>query len=176
MLSIVLMALCGLVASPADAEDTTPPSPPTALAPTPAQALKLDALALERELRLLEDEVLLPPAAQLAVFVSMDPAAALPVESLRLQLDGRDLGGHLYSAAEREALQRGGLQRVHLGPLAPGTHELVALFTPAPTATGAAVAAVPVRLRFDKTATAAAIELRIGAAGASAPVEARLWK
>jgi hypothetical protein len=105
-------------------------------APAPAAALderieqtKRDVLRLNRELMVLEEELLYPAGTQVAVFVSMDVGVFFALDSVKLQLNGRDVANHLYTPAEVQALHRGGVQRVFVGNLRNGKHELVAFFT-----------------------------------------------
>jgi len=93
------------------------------------QALKDEVLALNQELFLLEEELLFPANTQIAVFVSMDVGEYFALDSVQLRLDGRNTSNYLYTAREVEALHRGGVQRLYLGNLKTGDHELVAIFT-----------------------------------------------
>jgi hypothetical protein len=46
-----------------------------------------------------------------------------------LKIDGKEVADYLYTPREIEALIRGGVQRLHIGNLRNGDHELVAFFT-----------------------------------------------
>jgi hypothetical protein len=63
------------------------------------------------------------------VFVSMDVGKLFELGSVQVKLDDKVVANYLYTEAEVKALHRGGVQRMYLGNLRAGTHELVALFT-----------------------------------------------
>jgi hypothetical protein len=93
------------------------------------QDLKKLAVDLNRDLFLLEEELLFPANTQVAVFVSMDVGEFFALDSVQLKLDGKDVTNYLYTEREVEALHRGGVQRVYVGNLKAGPHELLATFT-----------------------------------------------
>ena len=47
---------------------------------------------------------------------------------LQIWLNGKQVADYLYTKRELDALIRGGVQRIHIGNLPTGEHELVALF------------------------------------------------
>jgi hypothetical protein len=93
------------------------------------QALKRAVLDLNRELFVLEEELLYPANSQVAVFLSVDVGEFFGLDSVTIQLDGKEVANYLYTEREVEALHRGGVQQVYLGNLKVGEHELVAFFT-----------------------------------------------
>jgi hypothetical protein len=93
------------------------------------QDLKSDVIKLNRDLLVLEEELLFPASTQVAVFVSMDVGKLFALESVQVKLDDKIVTNHLYTPLEVTALHRGGVQRVYLGNLKAGTHEVVAFFT-----------------------------------------------
>lgn len=93
------------------------------------QQLKKDAIDLNRELFMLEEELLFPANTQVAVFVSMDVGEFFALDSLQLRVDDREVANYLYTEREAEALLKGGVHRAYLGNLKVGEHELVAIFT-----------------------------------------------
>lgn len=94
-----------------------------------AQSLQQEILEAGRDLLVLEEEGLFPAATQVLVFVSMDIGAWFELDSLRLQVGGREAANHLYTQRENGALKRGGAQRLYIGNLKPGEHELAAVLT-----------------------------------------------
>jgi hypothetical protein len=102
---------------------------PAASLDTGMQALKDQVLDLNRELFLLEEELLFPANTQVAVFVSMDVGEFFNLDSVQLRIDDKPVGNYLYTEREVAALQRGGVHRLYLGNLKTGTHELTATFT-----------------------------------------------
>ncbi|MGD2073337.1 MAG: AraC family transcriptional regulator [Gammaproteobacteria bacterium] len=92
------------------------------------QNLKKQVLELNRDLFLLEEELLFPSNTQVSVFVSMDVGEFFQLDSVTLQIDGEEVANYLYTRRELQALARGGVQRLHMGNLRSGKHELVAFF------------------------------------------------
>jgi hypothetical protein len=93
------------------------------------QTLKKEVLDLNRDLFLLEEELLFPANSQVAFFVSLDVGEYFELDSVNIKIDGKDVANYLYTAREADALIRGGVQRVHMANLKTGDHELVAIFT-----------------------------------------------
>jgi hypothetical protein len=132
------------------------------LAPTldgRVQDVKSDVIKLNRDLLVLEEELLFPANTQVALFVSMDVGKMFELDSVQIKLDDKVVAAYLYTPLEVAALHRGGVQRVWLGNLKTGEHELVAYFTgkgphDRDYKRGATV-------KFDKGTEAKYIELRI---------------
>ncbi len=93
------------------------------------QDLKKEVLDLNRDLFLLEEELLFPANSQVAFFVSMDVGEYFEIDSVNIKIDGKEVANHLYTEREADALARGGVHRVHMANLKTGDHELVAIFT-----------------------------------------------
>jgi hypothetical protein len=93
------------------------------------QSLKKEVLDLNRDLFLLEEELLFPANSQVAFFISMDVGEYFELDSVSLQIDGKEVSNYLYTEREAGALLRGGVHRVHMGNLKVGNHELIAVFT-----------------------------------------------
>jgi hypothetical protein len=93
------------------------------------QAAKSDVIQLNRDLMVLEEELLFPANTQVAVFVSLDVGKLFALDSVQVKLDDKEVGNYLYTPAEVQALHRGGVQRLYLGNVRTGPHELVAFFT-----------------------------------------------
>ncbi len=93
------------------------------------QSLKKEVLDLNRDLFLLEEELLFPANSQVAFFISMDVGEYFDLDSVNLKIDGKEVSNYLYTQREVDALVRGGVHRVHMENLKVGEHELVAVFT-----------------------------------------------
>jgi len=93
------------------------------------QTLKKEVLDLNRDLFLLEEELLFPANSQVAFFVSMDVGEYFELDSVNIKIDGKEVANYLYTGREADALIRGGVHRVHMANLKTGDHELVAIFT-----------------------------------------------
>jgi hypothetical protein len=92
------------------------------------QDLKKDVIDLNRDLFVLEEELLFPANTQVAVFVSMDVGDFFSLDSINLKIDNREVMNYLYTPREVAALIKGGVQRLYVGNLKAGAHELVVLF------------------------------------------------
>ena len=92
------------------------------------QELKKEVLDLNRDLFLLEEELLFPANSQVAFFISMDVGEYFELDSINLKIDGKEVSNYLYTEREVGALIRGGVHRVHMANLKTGDHELVAVF------------------------------------------------
>jgi hypothetical protein len=119
-----------LTAGLAMAADTpkTPPQDSQGL-DTRIQSLKQEAMELNRDLLVLEEELLFPASTQVAVFVSVDVGTLFDLDAVQLKLDDAVVTNYLYTDRETQALHRGGVQRLYMGNLRTGKHELVAVFT-----------------------------------------------
>ena len=93
------------------------------------QDVKNDVIKLNRDLLVLEEELLFPANTQVALFVSMDVGKMFELDSVQIKLDDKVVAAYLYTPLEVAALHRGGVQRVWVGNLKTGEHELVAYFT-----------------------------------------------
>ncbi|HEY6454660.1 MAG TPA: hypothetical protein VIY90_05190 [Steroidobacteraceae bacterium] len=127
----------GSSAPSAPAAAGAPPATATA-APGPAdtrsldedtQALKKDVVDLNRDLFVLEEELLFPANTQVAVYISMDVGEFFALDSVTLKIDNKEVTNYLYTPREVDALLKGGVQRLYLGNLKVGNHELVAFFS-----------------------------------------------
>ena len=154
-LSTAALALSAAALSPAWAAEAKPVPLAAAAAPAPAasavavakapvavasapdaatldgrvQDIKSDVIKLNRDLLVLEEELLFPASTQVALFVSMDVGKMFELDSVQIKLDDKVVSSYLYTPLEVAALHRGGVQRLYLGNLRTGEHELVAYFT-----------------------------------------------
>lgn len=93
------------------------------------QDLKKDVLKLNRNLFILEEDLLFPSNTQFSVFLSLDAAQLFTLDAVQLKVDDKVIANHLYTERELDALKRGGVQRLFIGNLASGKHEIIAIFT-----------------------------------------------
>jgi hypothetical protein len=140
------------------------------------QVLKKQLVDLNRDLFKLEEEILYPASTQVAVFLSVNVGTFFALDSVTLKLDDKEVANYLYTEREVQALHRGGVQKLYLGNLKAGPHELVAFFTgkgprDRDYRRGAS-------LSFEKTIGAKYVELRISDREASLQPEfvVRQWE
>ncbi len=135
--AVLALVISALLAAPATAEgdpapaqaDSTEAAAEVANLDEVLQSLKRDVLALNRDLFILEEELLFPTNTQVAVFLSLDVGEFFQLDAVEVKLNDREVGSHLYTEQQRDALIRGGVQKLYMGNIKAGEHELVAVFT-----------------------------------------------
>jgi hypothetical protein len=116
-------------AASADGSAPTEPTADTRGLDEEIQNLKKDVVDLNKDLFVLEEELLFPANTQVAIFVSMDVGDFFALDNVTLKIDQKEVANYLYTPREAEALLKGGVHRLYLGNLKVGEHELVAFFT-----------------------------------------------
>jgi hypothetical protein len=111
------------------AEAATASSPDFKTLDQEVQGLKKDVIDLNKDLFVLEEELLFPANTQVALYVSMDVGSFFALDSVTVKIDNKEVKNYLYTAREADALLKGGVQQIYLGNLKVGKHELVAFFT-----------------------------------------------
>jgi len=91
------------------------------------QEIKSDVLNIAQELNQLEEKLLYPSGTQVAIFVTLAKGDPMRLDAVRLQIDGQLVAHHIYSFKELEALRKGGAQRIYVGNVATGDHQLEVL-------------------------------------------------
>ena len=93
------------------------------------QSLKKDVVGLNRDLRMIEEALLFPSSTRYTVFLSLDSGQFFTLESVKLKIDKKLVTSHIYSNRQRNALSRGGIQKLHVTNLSEGKHSATAFFT-----------------------------------------------
>ena len=93
------------------------------------QELKQSVIALNKNLRVLEEDLLFPANTQVNVFLSLDVGKFFTLESVKLKLDGKVVASHIYTDKELQALAKSGIHKLHMANLSIGEHNLSAFFT-----------------------------------------------
>ena len=128
--SLVLVAGGALVARGAiSAEIAADPAAELRAVDQDVQELKKQLVDLNRDLFKLEEEILYPASTQVAVFLSVNVGTFFALDSVTVKVDDKEVANYLYTEREVQALHRGGVQKLYLGNLKSGPHELVAFFT-----------------------------------------------
>ncbi len=91
------------------------------------QEIKSDVLSISEELSRLEEKLLYPSGTQVAIFIALAKGDQMRLDAVRLQIDGQLVAHHIYSPKELEALRKGGVQRIYVGNVATGDHQLEVL-------------------------------------------------
>jgi len=123
------------------------------------EILKRDLLELNKELFILEEELLFPANTQVAIFISQDSGTAFKMDHAKVLLNNKAVNYHLYTENELDALSRGAVHRIHTINLNQGDHKLTIIFGGfGPMGREYKLAA---ELDFKKTTGTQFIELRI---------------
>ncbi len=132
ILSVALVLACSVVSHAQDDGEAeaaaSEAASPTSLGDE-VEDLKKAALQLNRDLLILEEELLFPANTQIAVFMSVDVGEFFRLDSVKLKIDDTLVASHLYTERQNHALSKGGIQRLYLGNIKNGEHELTAIFT-----------------------------------------------
>jgi hypothetical protein len=121
--SLLLVLLAGLLPLQLVAEDAK-----DAALSAQLQDVKSQVLELNRDLFILEEELLFPANTQVAVFVSVDAGEFFALDSVEIKIDDKIVTHYLYTEKQTDALRRGGVHRIYVGNLRTGKHELTAFF------------------------------------------------
>jgi len=105
-----------------------PPNQVVSKIDTQIQDIKKQVLEINRDLFILEEELLYPSNTQFSVFLSLDSGNLFTLDSVQIRIDDKVVANHLYTEREIAALRRGGVQRIFIGNITSGNHELVAYF------------------------------------------------
>jgi len=88
------------------------------------QEVKSDVLSIAAELNQLEEKLLYPSGTQVAIFVALAKGDQMRLDAVRIEIDGQLVAHYIYSAKELEALRKGGVQRIYVGNVTTGDHQL----------------------------------------------------
>jgi len=155
----LLAALTLILAAPAVAQtDPGAEENDTAVAEQ-VEALKKKVIRLNRDLFILEEDLLFPANTQVAVFLSVDAGKFLKLDAVKLKVNEEIVASHLYTERQVTALERGGMQRLYVGNLKTGVHQMTAFVE------GIGPDQRPYKqaasLKFEKGTGTSALEIRI---------------
>jgi hypothetical protein len=92
------------------------------------ESLKQAMINLNRDLFILEEDLLFPASTQVAVYLSMDIGEYFALDSVEISINSELATHYLYTERQVDALYRGGVQRLYVGNVGQGEHELTAFF------------------------------------------------
>ena len=126
-----LILLCTLSAAAQETEEAgdTDNAISRSLLSEEVEAVKKSAVELNRDLLILEEELLFPANTQLTIFVSMDVGYFFALDAVKIKVDGKLVASHLYTERENNALVRGGVQKLWIGNVKRGDHDITAIAT-----------------------------------------------
>jgi len=123
------------------------------------EALKQEVIAVNRDLFILEEDLLFPASTQVALYFSVDIGYFFALDNLKLKIDDKQVTHHLYTEKDVDALYRGAIQKAYIGNVNSGQHELVALIVGTGPYNRAYRKAIS--FTFEKTTGAKAIEIQL---------------
>ncbi|AOY87354.1 AraC family transcriptional regulator [Marinobacter salinus] len=123
------------------------------------EALKKKVIRLNRDLFILEEDLLFPASTQFAVFLSVDTGQFLKLDAVKLKVDEEVVASYLYTDRQVRALERGGMQRLYVGNLKTGNHEVTAFVEGIGPDNRAYKQAAT--MQFEKETGTAALEIRV---------------
>lgn len=123
------------------------------------ETLRQAMVNLNRDLFILEEDLLFPSSTQVAVFLSMDVGEYFALDSVEIAINDDTRTQYLYTERQVDALYRGGVQRLYVGNIGQGEHELTAFFIGIGPQGREYKRAVS--LKFEKTDEPVALELSV---------------
>lgn len=125
-----LWAAAGIALAAPPAAQPAPDAPPADFKTLDqeVQGVKKDVIELNKDLFVLEENLLFPANTQVAVYLSMDVGTFFALDSVTVKIDDKEVANYMYTAREVKALLKGGVQRIYLGNQKVGKHEIVAFF------------------------------------------------
>ncbi len=92
------------------------------------ESLQKALIELNRDLFILEEDLLFPSSTQIAIYLSMDVGQYFALDAVEVKIDDQSRSHYLYTQKQVEALMRGGVHQVYLGNVSQGSHQLTAIF------------------------------------------------
>ncbi len=123
------------------------------------EALKQEVIAVNRDLFILEEDLLFPASTQVALYFSVDIGYFFALDNLKLKIDDKQVTHHLYTEKDVDALYRGAIQKAFIGNVNSGEHELVAIIVGTGPHNRAYRKAIS--FTFEKATGAKAIEIQL---------------
>lgn len=118
-----------VTAVPVSAEDLQKPRQNIDALDVQIQQLKDDVIDLNTRIFRLQEELLYPEDSSVVVFLSVEGGNYFVLDSVKLMVNDTMVTSYLYTDREVTALKKGGIQRLYMGNIKTGDHELAAVFT-----------------------------------------------
>ncbi len=118
-----------LTAAPVGADDMPKPEQDIDALDVKIQQLKDDVIDLNTRIFRLQEELLYPEDSSVVVFLSVEGGNYFALDSVKLMVGDTMVTSYLYTDRELTALKKGGVQRLYMGNLKTGDHQLAAVFT-----------------------------------------------
>jgi hypothetical protein len=118
-----------LSALPVSAQDIQKPEQDIEALDVKIQKLKDDVIDLNTQIFRLQEELLYPEDSSVVVFLSVEGGNYFALDSVKLMVGDTMVTSYLYTDREVTALKKGGIQRLYMGNIKAGDHQLAAVFT-----------------------------------------------
>ncbi|MEW6774867.1 MAG: hypothetical protein AB1405_01110 [Bdellovibrionota bacterium] len=116
---------------------------------------------LNSDLDSLEQDLLVPNTAAVKVFLTSNAGKKFQLQALKVLLNDKMVGTHVYRPEENLALQNGGAQALFEGAIPPGDHTIIAQFTGVDLIQNKINQAIKIKFK-GKEKSLTFIELRVG--------------
>ena len=126
---ICSLVFCLSIAPPAHAQEAPAPSQEIETIDVRLQKLKDDIIDLNTTIFRLQEELLYPEDSSVVVFISVEGGNYFTLDAVKLMVDDAMVTSYLYTDREVAALRKGGIQRLYMGNLKTGEHQLAVVFT-----------------------------------------------
>lgn len=137
------------------------------------QDIKKDVIDLTADLSRLEEKLLFPSNTQVSLFISIPVGDEFRLDTVQVKLDNTIVAHHLYNFRELEALQKGGVQKIYVGNIKTGDHELVVSFVGKAAAGGELQRSASYKL--NKDVGPKFVEIKIAGSTADSGIEFKDW-
>jgi len=143
----------------ANEDDAAPEKVDTRTTAEKLEDLKKEVLEVNRDLFILEEDLLFPASTQMATYFSVDIGYFFSLDNIKIKIDDKQVTHHLYTEKDVDALYRGAIQKLHLDNLSTGEHEIVAiLIGKGPRKRDYRIA---ISHKFEKSVDAKALEIQL---------------
>lgn len=92
------------------------------------QKIKLNTLMAVKDARQLVEDLAYPEKNRFKVYLSHSSGKYFAIKKVTVVIDGVDKSSASYNALQRDALLRGGSNRIYMASVSEGVHELVVVF------------------------------------------------
>ena len=123
------------------------------------ETLRERVVSLNKDLQILEQQLVYPSETKVAVYVSMAIGDYFELDAIELKIDGVTQTRFLYTKKENEALIKGGIQRLFVGNIKKGSHDFTAIIRGKGADNSEYIRAIS--SRFSKRKKALTLELKI---------------
>ncbi len=129
IIAVFLCLICLLPLPTSKAEEGVTPHREIEALDTQIQKLKEEILDLNTLLFRLQEDLLFPEDSSVVIFLSIEGGNYFALDSVKLHMDDSMVSSYLYTDREVMALKKGGVQRLYMGNIKSGDHQLIAIFT-----------------------------------------------